>query len=657
MTRFALPWRPLARDGAALLLLAAVPLVAAFVGRRGAIDVRMNLGPGDAPYVSGFEPHYEINDKVAVHWTTRRAEVRLPLEVRGAPLVLRYRFARFLPQPARVSIALHGHEVDAFTLDRKRFQERSVPVPALPKTPLTVSVFAEAAGYDLGVLLDWVRFDVGPGAVLRLRGAARYAPAALVAILFGLLRASGFGTRSAALMAAPWAVVLGAFLLRDPWLTHRLLSGLPLTLALLGSLVVGIGRGIAWKRDSRRPSGKCEGSPESGEGGARVRRDLPLVFALVAYALLLRGAAVNHPDFYYPDLRTHARLALVVRQAGLDFLRSPSPHIWMHGVWRTQAHGKTYAFPYTPAFHVPFALSGAGYDALISSMKLAGAAVSTVPLVLVWALARRFEVSPLGAVLMVLIPTYTSRLSFAFLPALFGHAVDMALVWWLAGNLDHIRAPRVLAAGAALVGAAQLAYVSGVVNLPVFTAALAGAEAATHRERRARRALAVLAMGALGSLLAVAVYYRDFLPMAADVAGRVLSGERGAASRYPVQGFAEVAWARTRDFFDGLYPPLALAGFALTWRRPAARSLVLAWAATYAVLLLGRAKVPDVFLHGHDTLLATPLVCLLAGVAVAWLWSKGSWPRVSAVLLLLVLAVQGFLSQWNALAAQLGNAL
>jgi hypothetical protein len=195
------------------------------------------------------------------------------------------------------------------------------------------------------------------------------------------------------------------------------------------------------------------------------------------------------------------------------------------------------------------------------------------------------------------------------------------------------------------------------VNIPVFTAALAGAEAATHREQRARRALTVLAMGVLGSLLAVAVYYRDFLPMATDVAGRGLSGAPAAASRYPVQGFASVAFARTRDFFDTLYPPLAALGFALVWRRPAARSLVLAWSATYALLLLGRAKVPDIFLHGHETLFATPLVCFLAGVAVAWLWSKGSLWRVAAALLLVALAVQGVTAQWASLAAQLRNAL
>jgi hypothetical protein len=399
------------RDLGALLLLAMVPLAAALVGHRGALDVHMNLGPGDGPYVQGFEPIYEVSDYVAVHWTTRQSEVRLPLEVSGGPFVLRYRFARFLPEPARVSVTLAGHEVDTFTLHRKRFQERAAAVPALPRAPLTVGFTAEAAGYDLGVLLDWIRLEAGSNAVVRLRGAARVAPAALVAILFVLLRAAGWKTREAALLTAPWALVLAAFLLRNPWLTHRLVAGLPVTLALTGALVVGIGRLASRSRgDGTIPDDNAQETP------AR-RSDLPIVFALVANTLLLRGAAVNHPDFYYPDLRTHARLALVVRGAGLDFLRSPSSHIWFHGVWRTQAHGKTYAFPYTPAFHVPFAISALPYDGIITAMKLAAAAVSTVPLVLVWALARRFEVSPVGAVLMVLIPTYTSRLSFAFLPA------------------------------------------------------------------------------------------------------------------------------------------------------------------------------------------------------------------------------------------------
>jgi len=134
-----------------------------------------------------------------------------------------------------------------------------------------------------------------------------------------------------------------------------------------------------------------------------------------------------------------------------------------------------------------------------------------------------------------------------------------------------------------------------------------------------------------------------------------------------------VAWERTRDFFDTLYPLLAAAGLVLLWpprpaeadadddAAPAAstdarRWLLLGWLGAYLLLLAGRAKVPDVFLHGHETLLVTPLVCLLAGEALAALARRSRAGWWSAAALVAALALQGAYGQWQAVAAQLGNA-
>src|SRR5438128_1458405 len=96
-----------------------------------------------------------------------------------------------------------------------------------------------------------------------------------------------------------------------------------------------------------------------------------------------------------------------------------------------------------PACHLPFAVIPFGYDDLVTAMKLAAAALTTVPMVLAWAIARRLGASVVGSALMAFVPTYVSRLSFAFLPALFGHAVDIAFLFWLAGNLERIRERRI----------------------------------------------------------------------------------------------------------------------------------------------------------------------------------------------------------------------
>jgi hypothetical protein len=431
----------------------------------------------------------------------------------------------------------------------------------------------------------------------------------------------------------------------DAWVTHRLLRGVPAALAIFGALGILVARLLLAR-------------------GRAAADDVRLLAALVLLAFLLRAAAVNHPDFYYADQRTHARLVEKVREKGLAFFVSPATAIAEHGVWRTEAYGQTYAFPYTPAFHLPFTLLGLRYDTLLLAMKLTGAAVSVLPILLLWALARRLGASTAGAFLMVVIPTYTSRLSFAFLPSLFGHAVDLAFVLWIASRIERVTERRTWLAGAAWVAACQLAYVSGVINISVLVAVLAAITAiAGHR----RAGLAILGMGAAGSAVAVLLYYRDFLPMVADVTGRILAGEARAPSRYPIQSFWAVAWGRTRDFFDGVYPLLAALGIARLCRSanpgtlpgagwPVRTRLVVAWLATYALLLLGRARIPDLFLHGHETLLVTPLVCLGSGEALAALARAGGIRRLAAALLLAFLTAQGLAWQWRALVDQLQNA-
>ena len=636
------------RDAALLAAVIALPLAAALAGSRAGHSVTLNFGPGDAPYVSGFAPEYEIDDKVGTHWSTYHATIDLPLTVEAGEAVLAYRFARVFPETAVVEVSLAGRTVDRFESRGGVFQERRAVLGALPSTPVRVGVEADShERKDRGLKMDWLRVETPRGAVVRLRGTARCTPAVVVTLVAILLMLGGWPARQAAGLAAPLAIALAAGLWIHPWAVHRVLRGIPEALVVFGGAAILVAR---W----RLARGRAHADS--------VRR----LTALALLAFLLRAAAVNHPDFYYPDLRTHARLVEKVQEKGLGFFVSPSRAIEEHGVWRTEAYGRTYAFPYSPAFHLPFAALALPYDTLLLAMKLTAAALSVVPLLLLWALARRLGASTAGAFLMVLIPTYTSRLSFAFLPSLFGHAVDMAFVLWIAGRIDGVEEKRAWLVGAAWVAACQLAYVSGVINLSLLVAVLAAVTAVAGQRRAA---VAILAMGVAGSAVAVALYYRDFLPMIGDVASRIVSsgGGAGAPSRYPIQSFWTVAYGRTRDFFDSVYPALTVLGVALLCRHPMPSSptdtrwpmrtrLIAAWLITYGLLLLGRARVPDLFLHGHETLLVTPLVCLASGQTLAVLARRGGWRRLAAVILLLFLAIQGFAWQWSAIADQLQNA-
>lgn len=629
--------RAFGREAAGLVGLLALPVAAALWGAAGPQRMAMNLGPGDGPYVQGFAPAYEIDDKVATHWTTYHAVVEWPLAVSG-PATLAYRFSRVFPETAVVDVSVNGTAVDRFTCRGGVWEERRVRVEALGAGPVRIGFEADShERRDRGLKLDWIRLETMAGSRVRLTGAAAWVPAFTLALVYLLHRLTGGSARASLLLTAPWVAAAAGGLLRDPWLVHRLMRGLPWALVFFGLTGVSVGR---WLVGRGLASGQA----------------LRTVAALAMAAFLLRALLVNHPDFYYPDLRTHARLVEVVREAGLRFCATPSRYIWEHGVWRTEAYGKTYAFPYTPAFHIPFAMLGLSYDSLLVALKLVAAAVSTVPIVLVWAMARRLGASPLGAGLMVVIPTYTSRLSFAFLPSLFGHAVDMAFLLWLMARADVLGTRRVLLAGAAWVAACQLAYVSGVVNLSLLVGVLA---LLTGMTVGWRRGWGLLAMGLVGSAVSVALYYRDFLPMAFDVAGRVLShaGPGATSSRHPIQSWLAVVYGRTTDFFDHVYPVLAAVGMVALWRRGRARMVLAAWVLTYFLLLLGRAKAPDIFLHGHETLLLTPLVCLASGEALAQLAGRGLWGRAGAGLALGFLAAQGLWLQWRSIADQLTNAL
>jgi hypothetical protein len=616
--------------------LIAAPLVAALLGVAGPHTIALNLGPGDGPYVTGFAPLYEIDDKVATHWTTYHAGVDLPLVIHG-PATLRLRYARMFVQTAQVDVRFDGRPADHFEARGGTVLERAVDLGVLAHAPIVIGLEADShERRDRGLKLDWIRLEVGEGGRARLRGPAIARAALLVALILVLFVSMGWSAWMAGALAAPVSAIATLGLALDPWLTHRLLTAVPETLCLLGVVGFVVARRLLL-------------------GGRTQPEAVRIVTALCVAAFLIRAAAVNHPDFYYPDLRTHARLVEVVSDAGLDFFVSPSIYIWAHGVWRTEAYGKTYAFPYTPAFHLPFTLLPLDYDALITALKIGAAAVSLVPIVLVWAMARRLGASPLGSALMVLVPTYTSRLSFAFLPALFGHAVDMAFVLWLLTSFESFPRRATFVRGALAVAACQLAYISGVMNTSVFLLALAAVEPKGVPRERVRRGAWILAMGLLASAIAVALYYRDFLGMFLDVIPRV-GGAHGAASRYPIQSWLSVTFERTRDFFDTVYPLLALAGLYLL-RRAAGFRVLLAWAIAYLLLLLGRAKVPDVFLHGHETLLVTPLVCLAAGEALSRLWKSGRTGQWCAAAVLAFLAVQGLRGQWQALADQLFNAL
>ena len=607
---------------------------AVHLGTNGPLKLQLNFGPGDNAYIEGFHPEYEIVEKVATHWSQYDAAVRLPLKVSGGPVTVSYRFARVFPETAQVLVAVDRQPIDKFHSRGGQYSERRATV-AKVNGPLHIEIVSDShERKDMGLKLDWLHFDLREGARVWLTGWAKWQPILLSLLLLGILLGLGWGLKASLSISIIWTLPLSVVLLQDPWLCHRLLNGWSVALPMFGMFLVVLNR--FWP--------------------------VRIAITLMLVAFLIRALLVSNPDFYYPDLRTHARLVDFVRDAGIQFLVSPSSVIEEHGVWVTGAFGAIYAFPYTPAFHLPFALFDISYDDLITALKLAAAAISTLPIALVWVFATRlgFQWAPLlSALTMVIIPTYSSRLSFAFLPALFGHFVDVTLLLFLFIQLPQITGKREWFQGSLLVAGSYLAYVAGVLNTTILLSVLAMSmffSFEREKESRCLSAIAILGMGVLGGLFSFVLFYRDFLPMFMDIVSRVAGSVEGGESRYPIQSFIETTVTRTWSFFGWWYPTLAGFGMYQLLRSGISRLVLLAWLFTYFILLFGRAKIPDIFLHGHETLFVTPLVCLLSGVALETWMGSGRTRKLLVTVAIIVLAFVGIIDQWSYFSDQLMNA-
>ena len=341
-------------------------------------------------------------------------------------------------------------------------------------------------------------------------------------------------------------------------------------------------------------------------------------------------------------------------------------------MWRTEAHGRDLRVPLharlPPAVHASCRLR---YDTLLAGPE-AGRGRRL----------RRPDLPDLGASpagwarpswappSWSSIPTYTSRLSFAFLPALFGHAFDLALLCWLAGHLDAVREPRVVAGRRGLGGRLPARVRlrrdehGGSSCWPWSLVALA-----RRRPRGCGRAGACHGAGRRR-----ASRWRSTTATSWGWSSTSSRGWRRAARRPPrgtrCSRFLGVAYERTRDFFDTVYPILAAAGLVALCAIAAAAGGAPRPLDGYAALaspgLAGRlraaagrprprarrlparprdaprhpARVPGRRRGALDGWRAT-VACRLVG------GGRGSWPSWP---------LQGVHGQWRALADQLGNA-
>ncbi len=576
--------------------------------------LHFNFGPGDLAYLEGFEPMWEIDpDGRATHWTSYESTIRLPLGFRGGRARLTYHFSRVYGQTADVEIRVNGVTADWFRVQGGDYVERSFELPrsVLETSPLAIDIQTDShERRNRGLRMDWLELEA-------VDGRSRFIPvgrtvlwSALLSAVFALLALVTFERRSATVAGAavPLGLALyGGFAGSFP-LAHMVTSIGPFTLAVLGAAIVI--RVTVWKS-------------RGGRSGW-----IPLVTVL---AFLIRAGGVFHPRSYHPDLRAHADMARIVGEAGLDFWKHPAHYIAEQGVWTASAAGKEYAFPFSPVFHAFFAPFDLDLPSAIYWMKLVACLLSAFEVPLLFFLGRRLSsdgVAAWAALLAVVAPPAFSRLSYAFLAAIFAHFLDTLVLAAMAAGSRKTRIP--IIAVVVLLTLSMGSYAGSLINFGLFVP-LFGLLLFTVARRRQT---AVHLLG--GSLLAAAVVlgtiYREFLGVfLSDMLPHFWSSETRAGT-WSLGAMGLTLANRFYTFYGLLYLPLIMLGSWTIWkRRPPAfiASFLSAWGAVFCLLILFRTAMPDLFSRVKEILWVTPLLCLLGGEALAtaerlrppWRWA------------------------------------
>jgi hypothetical protein len=573
----------------------------------------------------------------------------LPLVYEG-PATLGFRFGPPPGGPSRIDVTVGDQPLGSVECCRHRaLQRRTLDATAARPTVVEVGLRVTGEGNGRhGLWLDVLDLELGAGARFALTGRASLRPSALVLGAILALALGGFAPGTAALLAAPLAAVLGAGLVLDPWLVHRLLTWVPELVWLAGVPGAGLGRLVA-----RR-------------GGLRPAVLRPAV-ALGLLAFLVRAAFVNDPRFYYPDLRVHAGLVEVVRQAGFDVLRAPYAVLYTpsgtprgtdtlvrttSGLWLRSFGGASLGLPYSLALHALLAPLSLGQDALVTALKLTGALFSALAVPLLALLAHRLGTSPWAAAFVLSAPVPAAELALGAVPATFGHAVDLAFLLLLTASIDAADEAKTWARTALAAAAAQLAYVSSIAT-SLGVGLLTALVLLRAREGGRRRAMGLATAVVCGSLAALLVYYRDFVPAAWAALRLVVGGaqllEAGAAGHDPGTGRVAAAFAAWMVPLTG---GLAAAGLVVLARRAAARPVVLGWAGAVALLFALQWLKPALLGFLHLPLLASALVALLVGTTLEALAARGRSSAVLAALSGLLVAGQGFWLQAQLVAAR-----
>lgn len=583
------PFRKLALAAAAALLVVGFgELVRALVTPE-TTRLTLDIGPSTGMYLDGFTESEE-RLPATFRWTRERATVTLPLERRTAGGRLTLRYARFLPGSAVVRLFVDGSPAATFTARSGRFraQELELDLPEEGDGPFRVELLVEDPSPErLGIAVDWMVFEeMG----FRLRSLA---PRLFLGALVLLGWATGFPLPAVIGGALLFAVAQALGFARAPFTTTHLHTQIGASAIVATALVAFLLR----------------------------ERRVALLF-LVGF--LLKGSALFHPSYFYPDVRLHRRhLEAFVAAEGGIVARGIAAQKHAFTAYPRIVAGKPYVFPYSPVFYLPFALLDRDAREMEALMKHVGLILAALELPLVFLLARFLfgtGAALWAALLAACLPPLTSRLLFAQWPTLAGHLFDVIALIAAAHLVTSPRSPRALFTYGASALASCLTYVSSILNLGLLTAFLAVAV------REARWKLIALWAGIV--VATVVSLYLPFVRILFTEIAPDLLAHGGSGS--PSDGVATTL-LHVHYFYGIGYIAFAIGGLWLAKRESDVAFRFLAvYGASFLGLLALRASA-GMFKDLKELVFVAPFVAITCGLFLDKLSRPSRLRRASAI--------------------------
>ncbi len=614
-----------ARAGALLAAASAMFLIA----YQASSDIFLNFGPNDFAYVTGFREEFEIDEPTLIHWSRQRSQVRLPFVLPDGRFSISFRYKRHTRLAAEIRLFVNGGQVDRFIAPQQDFTVRTIVVEQNPSpwTPLEVTILAQSQDpRPLGLAMDWLQIRPS-GPVLPTPRALAYL-LGLVAGLYLFPRLIGFSPR--ACLALGFA---GALLLSLAAVFHKLaplhaatVLGLRPHLAVL--LVLAFIRLLGRRADSAfaRPEAR---------------------WALLAFYLgtMVRLLGLFHPEFFYPDVRTHSKFVSLIWTEGLVGVFSDYIHYQHQHLLGLQLVGDRWlAFPYPPLLYLtiyPLSLLRLPVE---DWMKIVPTVLVGVESLIVYAFACRLggsgRAAAAAACFHATAPLVAFRLTVASYAALFGHFWDTLVVGYLLYFYQKMDRVPVGLGLAVLVAASILSYAGSALVLGLFIPAFSLAILLRRKDPGDVGKASATALWALGgALLAIGLFYVQYVPELLPGGMRQATAAGSSATLIDLQLTPMAALATTIHRLNLFYGPFfgLLVLVALPWvRKKFSHRLTfpLGFATLFAFVGLNflRSGMGDthIFQFTKDDLVLLPLAAIVLGGLVDRLADRNRMARVAA---------------------------